>query len=111
MIMTMIVININEAKAKLSEYVEAAAGGERVMICNRNRPVAELVAVPPGRTTPRPVGGTRGVVVPPSFFDPLPDDLLDSFEGKPAADPGTAPRKPPKRRGSRSARRAPGSRR
>jgi len=78
----MIVINIYEAKAKLSEYLDAAGRGERVLICNRNRPVAELRAVEPARTTPRPIGGTNGVVVPPAFFDPLPDDLLDAFEGK-----------------------------
>ena len=31
-IMTMIMVNIHEAKAKLSEYLEAVARGERVMI-------------------------------------------------------------------------------
>jgi hypothetical protein len=32
---------------------------------------------------PRPVGWLRGKwEVPASFFDPLPDDLLDLFEGK-----------------------------
>jgi hypothetical protein len=32
---------------------------------------------------PRPVGWLRGIwEVPPSFFDALPDDLLDLFEGK-----------------------------
>jgi hypothetical protein len=44
-IMTMIMVNIFEAKAKLSEYLEAVARGERVLICNRNRPVAELRAL------------------------------------------------------------------
>jgi prevent-host-death family protein len=34
--MTMIVINVNEAKAKCSEYLGAAAKGERVVICKRN---------------------------------------------------------------------------
>jgi prevent-host-death family protein len=43
--MTMIMVNIFEAKAKLSEYLEAVARGERVLICNRNRPVAELRAL------------------------------------------------------------------
>jgi len=33
-------------------------------------------------TKPRPIGGVSGIVLPPSFFDPLPDDLLDAFEGK-----------------------------
>jgi antitoxin (DNA-binding transcriptional repressor) of toxin-antitoxin stability system len=79
---TMIVVNIHEAKAKLSEYLHVAARGERVMICNRNRPVAELRAVEGARTQPRPVGLAKGQFeMPPAFFDPLPDDVLDAFEG------------------------------
>ncbi len=79
---TMIVVNIFEAKAKLSEYLDLAAQGERVLICKRNRPVVELHAVQSARTTPRPIGLARGrLTVPPSFFEPLPDDVLASFEG------------------------------
>jgi antitoxin (DNA-binding transcriptional repressor) of toxin-antitoxin stability system len=85
----MLVINIVEAKAKLSEYLELAAGGERVVICKRNRPVAELRAVAAPRTEPRPVGGGKGTLtVPGAFFEPLPDDLLDAFTGGPV--PGHA---------------------
>ena len=47
--MTMLMVNIAEAKAKLSEYVDAVAKGEHVIICNRNRPVAELRAIEPAR--------------------------------------------------------------
>ena len=54
--MTMIVVNIFEAKAKLSEYLDMAAQGERVLICKRNRPVVELHAVQSARTAPRPIG-------------------------------------------------------
>jgi prevent-host-death family protein len=75
--MTMIVVNIFEAKAKLSEYLDMAAGGERVLICKRNRPVVELHAVQSVRTAPRPVGLARGrFSVPPSLFEPLPEDVL-----------------------------------
>lgn len=83
--MTMITINIFEAKAKLSEYLELAAAGERVLICKRNRPVAELRAIDAPRTAPRPIGLGTGVSVPDSFFEPLPDDLLDGFAGMPRA--------------------------
>jgi prevent-host-death family protein len=79
----MIVINIHEAKAKLSEYLDAVANGERVVICKRNRPVAELRAVQQKRIAPRPIGGAKGVVVPPAFFEPMPDDFLDAFESGP----------------------------
>jgi len=81
--MTMIVVNIHDAKAKLSEYVDAVAGGEQVVICKRNRPVAELRAVEQKRTEPRPIGGVKGVTIAPSFFDPMPDGFLDAFESGP----------------------------
>jgi prevent-host-death family protein len=86
MIMTMIMINIHEAKARLSEFVDAAANGEQVVICRRNQPVAELRPVASARRTPRPVGGPKwNFSVPASFFEPLPDDDLEAFDG---ADPG-----------------------
>jgi len=103
----MIMVNIHEAKAKLSEYLEAVARGEQVVICKRNRPVAELKAVTATAVAkPRPIGGVSGIVIPPSFFDPLPDDLLDAFEGKPPGRPASrvaerpptyGPRQPRKR--------------
>jgi antitoxin (DNA-binding transcriptional repressor) of toxin-antitoxin stability system len=78
----MIVTNIHEAKAKLSEFLEAAAAGERVVICKRNRPVAELRAVGQARTEPRPLGGAKGrVSMTSAFFEPLPDEDLSAFEG------------------------------
>ena len=81
--MTMIMVNIFEVKAKLSEYLEAVSRGERVMICKRNRPIAELRpvdATPAARRLGTAIGS---VTMPPSFFEPLPDDVLDSFEGRP----------------------------
>jgi len=78
----MMIVNIYEAKAKLSEFLDLAARGERVLICKRNRPIAELRAVESVRTEPRPIGLARGhVTVPDSFFQPLPDDMLDAFDG------------------------------
>ena len=49
----MLMVNIAEAKAKLSEYVDAVSRGERVIICNRNKPVAELRAVEQAPVEPR----------------------------------------------------------
>src|SRR4051812_39318989 len=82
--MTMIMVNIHEAKAKLSEYLDKVAAGERVLICKRNQPVAELRAVEQKRTAPRPIGGGPYVFdVPDSFFEPMPDDWLDEFYNGP----------------------------
>jgi prevent-host-death family protein len=81
--MTMYKVNIHEVKARLSALLERVAAGERILICNRNRPVAELAPVEVGREEPRPFGLARGLVtVPASFFEPLSDDELDAFEGR-----------------------------
>jgi prevent-host-death family protein len=83
-IMTMILVNIHEAKAKLSEYLDAVAKGERVLICKRNHPIAELRAVEQKRADPRQIGGGPFYFdVPDSFFEPMPDEFLDAFESGP----------------------------
>lgn len=99
-IMTMIMVNVHEAKAKLSEYLEAVARGERVLICKRNRPIAELRAVEPERTEPRPVGLAKGQgSIPPEFFDPMPDEFLDAFYNGPIVPmPAAAAAPKPKKR-------------
>ena len=43
----MIHANIAEVKSRLSHFLRLVKGGERVMICDRNKPVAELVPVAP----------------------------------------------------------------
>jgi prevent-host-death family protein len=80
----MIVVNIHEAKAKLSEYLDKVARGEQVVICKRNRPIAELRAIEEKRTEPRSLGLGKGTFsIPPSFFEPMPDDWLDEFYNGP----------------------------
>jgi antitoxin (DNA-binding transcriptional repressor) of toxin-antitoxin stability system len=88
--MVMIKANVFEVKAKLSEYLDRAAGGERIVICRHNIPVAELRAVESTRTEPRPIGPLPGeptFEVPPSFFEPLPDDELELWDGITPEDP------------------------
>jgi prevent-host-death family protein len=76
----MILVNIYEAKAKLSEYLARVAAGESVVICKHNRPVAELRPVAATRTEPRPFGLAADTFeVPDSFFEPLPDDEIEAF--------------------------------
>lgn len=78
----MIRINIADAKANLSRYLASVEDGETILVCRRNMPVAEIRPVARPATEPRPVGIDRGMTIPSSFFDPLPDELLDAFEGK-----------------------------
>ena len=80
--MTMIVTNINEVKARLSEYLEAVSRGELRVLTLGASTAAELRAIVPARSELRKVGGAAGrMTVPESFFLPLPEDVLSDFEG------------------------------
>jgi antitoxin (DNA-binding transcriptional repressor) of toxin-antitoxin stability system len=82
----MIRLNIHEAKTHLSRYLKRLAKGEHIILCLRNVPIAEIRPLPAQDTRPRPIGLARGrVTVPPSFFEPLPDDLQDAFAGSPSS--------------------------
>ena len=74
-------INLADAKAHLSQYIDSVERGETIVLCRRNVPVAEIRPMPRPLTEPRPVGIYPGLVVPDSFFEPLPEDLLRAFEG------------------------------
>jgi prevent-host-death family protein len=76
-------VNVHEAKTHLSRYLERVERGEVFLLCRRNEPVAELRPVRRPRSERRPAGLATGRLrVPPSFFEPLPEDLVASFEGK-----------------------------
>jgi prevent-host-death family protein len=75
-------VNLYEAKVHLSALVDRVAEGETVLICRRNVPAAELRPVPKRRRTRRPIGLVAGFAVPPSFFEPLPEEIAAAFEGR-----------------------------
>ena len=82
-ILVMIRLNIHEAKTHLSRYLKRLEQGETILLCKRNVPIAEIRPLAEQRERPRPVGLAKGdFKVPTEFFDPLPKDLLDAFEGK-----------------------------
>lgn len=83
--MSDVVLNIHEAKTNLSQYLNAMREGDRIILCKRNRPVAEVRLLPEkGGGQPRRLGLAKGeFTVPESFFAPLPAEVLDAFEGKP----------------------------
>jgi prevent-host-death family protein len=75
-------VNTHEAKTQLSRLLRRVAAGEEITIANRGVPVARLVPVPPEKTQ-RVLGIFRGQFSVPADFDaPLPDALLDLFEGR-----------------------------
>ena len=79
----MIKLNVHEAKTHLSRYLARLKQGESIILCRRNVPVAEIRPLPPSRGKKRPIGLARGTAtLPPSFFEPLPAELEDAFQGK-----------------------------
>jgi prevent-host-death family protein len=77
----MAVINVYDARAKLSRLIDRAVAGEEIVIARNGRPLVRLTPV--GETLPaRKPGALKGLFeVPDSFFEPLPDDVLDAVEG------------------------------
>lgn len=76
-------VNLYEAKTKLSSLVERAANGEEIVIAKGGKPRARLVPIEPKGKGLRVPGGDEGKIwIAPDFDDPLPDDILDAFEGK-----------------------------
>ena len=75
-------VSVYDAKTNLSRLLDRAASGEEVVITRNGRPVARLVAAAPARK-PRKLGLLKGRIRVSKDFDaPLPDDVLDAFEGK-----------------------------
>jgi prevent-host-death family protein len=73
-------VNIHEAKTHLSQLVEAAAGGERIVLARAGKPIAMLVPLPVRE--PRRSGVLAGRIRISADFDaPLPDAIVDAFEG------------------------------
>ena len=74
-------VGVHEAKTHLSRLIEEVIDGEEVVITRRGEEVARLV--PSRAPSPRRFGMDRDIlVIPEDFDDPLPDWLLDLFEGK-----------------------------
>jgi antitoxin (DNA-binding transcriptional repressor) of toxin-antitoxin stability system len=85
-------VEVRDFPEQIEEYLRRVAEGDTVQLLRDGVPVAELhrTAAPAEATTPRPVGLARGLgTVPPSFFEPLPDDLVALFSGE--APPSRAP--------------------
>jgi prevent-host-death family protein len=77
-----VVINLYEAKSKLSSLVERAAAGEEIIIAKAGRPRARLVPFSTERQ-PREPGGWEGRVwIADDFDEPLPPDVLREFTGE-----------------------------
>lgn len=77
----MMKLNIHQAKTHLSAILAKLKPGDKILICRRNTPIAEIHALPSASGKRRPVGLEAGrLKVPQSFFESLPDDVIESFD-------------------------------
>jgi prevent-host-death family protein len=75
-------VNVHAAKSQLSRLLDAAVSGEEVIIAKAGKPMVRLVSIE-GKKERRKLGTLAGQFrVPDDFDDPLPDEVLDAFEGR-----------------------------
>lgn len=74
----MVSVNVYKAKTRLSHYLDLVAKGEKVVLCRRNVPIAEIRKF---NSKPKRVLGLckERFEIPAIFFEPLPDNILKRF--------------------------------
>ena len=78
MLIGMTIVNIHEAKTTFSRLVDRAHNGEEIVVAKAGKPWARLVPLTqPEERLP----GRYGDSVPDSFFEPLPTEELDAWQG------------------------------
>jgi len=76
-----ITVNVHEAKTHLSRLLEQAHAGEEIILAKAGKPYARLVPLASGPAARRP-GRLRGQIDTSTFFEPLPSDELDAWDGR-----------------------------
>ncbi len=75
-------VSVEEIRQDVSAFLQRVEAGETLLIVRTGKPIAEIqpVAVPPEAL--RPFGLCAGAFTVPEDFDaPLPEDIINAFEG------------------------------
>ena len=75
------VVNIYEAKTRLSKLVDEAAAGREIIIAKAGVPRARLVPAETPRRRRKPGGAKGRIRIAADFDAPLPPDILAAFLG------------------------------
>jgi prevent-host-death family protein len=78
-------VSVADAKNRLPELIKAVEGGERVTICRRGTPVADLVRTRASVGERPKLGTLKGKVIihDPDWWRPMSDEEVDAFlEGR-----------------------------
>ena len=75
-------VSVEDIEKDPHAYLHRVLEGETVVVFEKDQPVAEMRPLPK-RAGKRPMGLAKGdFVVPDDFDDPLPEDVLQLFEGE-----------------------------
>ena len=75
-------INTHQAKTHLPKLLEEVGHGLEIIIAKSGKPIAKLTGLSPAKPVRTP-GFLKGKIKIAENFDaPLPNDVLDAFEGK-----------------------------
>ena len=76
-------VNIHQAKTDLSSLLSRVELGEEIIISSEGMPVAKLVPFRASLDRRSSLGQDQGMfTVPDDFNDPLPEDIVATFEGE-----------------------------
>ena len=77
------IVNVHEAKTNLSKLMERARAGEEIILARAGKPYVRLVPLATEKPRRQP-GRLKGMVIPDSFSEPLPEEELRLWnEGSP----------------------------
>lgn len=75
-------VTADELEKHPQEYLHRVGEGETLTVFRDDQPFAEIRPLRPAGGL-RPIGLAKGeFVVPDDILDPVPDDIIDAFEGK-----------------------------
>jgi len=74
-------VSVADAKNKLPELIKAVEDGEKVTICRRGVPVADLVRTQKSSRKKRPLGTLKGKIqiLDPDWWKPMGDEEAETF--------------------------------
>jgi len=73
-------VNVHDAKTQFSRLLEQAHGGQEIILAKAGKPYARLMPLAPDASTRKP--GRLAGKIDEAFFEPLPEQELDAWEGK-----------------------------
>jgi prevent-host-death family protein len=73
-------VNVHDAKTQFSKLLEQAHSGQEIILAKAGKPYARMMPLAP--TPPKRVRGRVKGIDDRAFFEALPDDELNAWEGR-----------------------------